>query len=135
MSLNEDERAILVQREFAKAQQFYKEAEMNASIELWDVVSNRLYYAVFHAVCALLVKSGLQVSSHKGAVLMFGRHFVQTGIFETSDGRFYSQLQSMREKSDYNCYWQTTKEDVADFLPKAAGLLARIRPLLSPYLD
>ena len=135
MSLSEEERTVMVRREYEKALQFYRQAEMNAEIELWDVVANRLYYSLFHGVCALLIRYGIQVSSHKGAVIMFGQHFVQTGKFETNDGRFYAQLQSMREKADYSCYWQVESTDLDGFLPRTKGILDKIKEHLSPYLD
>lgn len=56
MSLNEEERVILVAREYEKAQQFCKEAIGNAELGFWNVVANRLYYALFHAVSAMLIK-------------------------------------------------------------------------------
>ena len=102
MSLNEEERAIMVQHEFEKAQNFFRQAKKNATIEEWDVVANRLYYAAFHAVSALLINDGRKVGSHNGSVLTFGQYYVKTGIFTAEEGRFYSQLQTIREKADYN---------------------------------
>lgn len=55
MSLNEEERVILVAREYEKAQQFCKDIG-NAELGFWNVVANRLYYALFHAVSAMLIK-------------------------------------------------------------------------------
>ena len=52
-------------------------------MDLWDVVANRLYYAVFHAVSALLIKDGHKVNTHKGTLVMFGQNYVKTGIFPT----------------------------------------------------
>lgn len=56
MSLNEEERAILVAREYEKAQQFSMEVIGNAELGFWNVVANRLYYALFHAVSAMLIR-------------------------------------------------------------------------------
>ncbi|HJB44622.1 MAG TPA: nucleotidyltransferase domain-containing protein [Candidatus Coprenecus merdipullorum] len=78
----------------------------------WDVVANRLYYAVFHAVSALLIKDGYKVGTHKGAMLMFGQHYVRTGIFTAEESKLYSNLQMMREESDYNCVYVTTAEEM-----------------------
>lgn len=77
MGLNDEERAIMVQREYEKAEKFYQQAVANAELQIWDVVANRLYYSAFHAVSALLIKDQHKVGSHKGAVLMFGLHYVK----------------------------------------------------------
>ena len=100
MRLQEDERQIMVNLEYERACTCLKQAEGNASMGFWDVVANRLYYAVFHAVSALLIKDGYKVGTHKGAMLMFGQHYVRTGIFTAEDSKLYSNLQMMREESN-----------------------------------
>ena len=46
-------------------------AEINILIEnkLWNTAINRMYYACFYAVGALLVKNGVETSSHSGSRL------------------------------------------------------------------
>lgn len=130
MSVNEEERAILVAREYEKALSFYSQAEANAQIEIWDVVANRLYYATFHAVAALLVHDGHKVGSHKGAVLQFGLHYVQKDIFTKEEAHFYSQLQSLREKADYNITWTSDKQDLLPLMPIARSLIDKIGKMI-----
>ena len=106
------------------------QAEANAQIEIWDVVANRLYYATFHAVSALLVHDGHKVGTHKGAVLQFGLHYVEEGIFTKEEARFYSQLQSLREKADYNIVWTSSKQDLFPLLPIAKGFIEKIGKMI-----
>lgn len=134
MALNEEERAIMVQREFEKALTFYEQASKNAQMGIWDVVANRLYYSAFHAVSALLIRDQHKVGTHKGAVLMFGMHYVKTGLFSTDEARFYSQLQTLREKADYNCIWEATERDVLPMMPLAQAFLDKIKQRLEPYI-
>lgn len=134
MALTEEERTILVQREYEKAMTFYSQALKNAELGIWDVVANRLYYSAFHAVSALLIRDQHKVGTHKGAVLLFGLHYVKTGIFTADDGRFYSQLQSLREKADYNCIWEATDKDILPMMSKAKLFLERIGERLTPYI-
>lgn len=81
MTLQNEDRNNMVKLEFDRAWKIMHEAEINLANELWNVVGNRVYYAIFHGVSGLLIKNGLKVGSHKGASVMFARHFVQTGIF------------------------------------------------------
>jgi len=127
MSLNEEERKIVVSLEIDKALKLLDQAEKNAEIELWDVVANRLYYALFHGVSALLIHDHHNVSTHKGAVMMFGQYYVMTGIFSTEHGRFYSKLQTMREKADYNCNWSATEELIKPMIGPAKDFIEKIR--------
>ena len=42
------------------------------------------------------------------------------------DGRLYSQLQTIREKGDYNCVYQTSEEEVLPMITPATNLIERI---------
>lgn len=126
MSLNEEERSTLVALEYEKAQAIFSQIEGLRSLGYWDNIANRLYYALFHAVSALLIHDKHEVNTHRGVVAMFGRYYVKTGLFTLDDGRLYSQLQTMREKGDYNCFYQTTEEEVLPMIEPARSLMERI---------
>ena len=130
MSINKEERTIIVNFEIEKARRTFSEIEVLRQAGLWDNIANRLYYAAFHAVSALLINDGHQVGTHQGAVVMLHQYYVKTGILSKEDGSFYSQLQTLREKSDYNCTYYATEEDTAPriamaevFIEKVIGLI------------
>lgn len=131
MTLTSEERNIMVGLEFEKAVRFFEQAEKNAAIGEWDVVANRLYYSLFHAVSSLLIHDGHQVGSHKGAVMMFGQYYVRTGVFSAEEGRFYSQLQTMREKADYNALWQSSEESIKPVIAPVQLFIAKIKTHIS----
>lgn len=130
MRLQEDERHIMVNLEYERACACLRQAEGNASMEFWDVVANRLYYAVFHAVSALLIKDGYNVSTHKGTLVMFGQHYVKTGIFTADASSLYIKLQTMREKSDYNYVYVTTAEEMQPLLEPVREFIAKVGNLI-----
>jgi uncharacterized protein (UPF0332 family) len=131
MSLTDEERAILVNLEYEKGKSFLEQAEKIVELGYWDMVANRLYYAVFHAVSALLIKNGHKVGTHKGVVLLFGQHYIKTGIFSINEGRLYSQLQTMREKADYVCTFQTSQEEIIPMLEPARKMIEKIGGIVS----
>lgn len=55
MRINKEERKIIVGLEVEKAQRTFAEIEVLRQAGLWDNIANRLYYAAFHAVSALLL--------------------------------------------------------------------------------
>ena len=59
MSLNDEERKIMVEFEIEKAHRLIDQFPILENAKLWDTLANRVYYAVFHAVTALLIKNGL----------------------------------------------------------------------------
>ena len=46
-------------------------------------------------------------------------------------GRFYNTLQSLREKSDYNCFYDVDEQDVIDGMEKARKFIKAIESLIS----
>lgn len=71
MSLNEEERHIVVNLEAEKARKTFAETEVLRAAGLWNNLAGRLYYAAFHAVSALLIHDHHTVGTHQGAVIMF----------------------------------------------------------------
>ena len=132
MSLNDEERKTLVGLEIEKSRRTFAEIDILRQVGLWDNIANRLYYAAFHAVSALLINDGHTVGTHQGAVVMLHQHYVKTGLLSKEDGAFYSQLQTMREKADYNCTYYATEQDTApriaateSFIEKIIGLIKK----------
>ena len=131
MPLSAEDRAVIVGLELEKAYQTFREAELNAPLNLWSVVSNRLYYATYHAVIALLVSEGLQVGTHKGAQNQFGQHFVMTGKFSMDDAKLYARLLNMREKADYNCSYKTDAEEMQPYIPQVKNFIDSIKSYIN----
>ena len=130
MSLNDEERQILVNLEKEKALNTFGEMSVLRQAGLWNNIANRLYYAAFHAVSALLINDHHNIGSHQGAVIMLHQHYVKTGILSKEDGAFYSQLQTLREKSDYNCTYNATEADTAPRIEQTKQFIDKILNLI-----
>ena len=128
MSLNDEERQIIVNLEKEKALSTFAEMDILRQAGLWNNIANRLYYAAFHAVSALLINDHHNIGTHQGAVIMLHQYYVKNGLLSKEDGAFYSQLQTMREKSDYNCTYNATEEDI---VPRIARTKLFIDKILS----
>lgn len=126
MGLSNEERRILVGLELEKAESTFSQIKELQRLEYWDTIANRLYYSVFHAVTALLIHDSHPVNTHKGALALFGNFYIRTGIFSSEDGRLYSDLQMMRNNSDYNCSYNATKAEIAPMIEPAKLLIEKI---------
>ena len=130
MSLTNEERKTLVALELKKARETYEEIGILTAANRWSGAANRLYYAVFHAVNALLINDGLQVNTHKGSHATFGQHYIKTGVLSIEYGRLYNQLQTMREESDYNCVYDVEPEELLSRIEPARKLIDDIEQLI-----
>ena len=75
-----------------------------------DAVS-RAYYAVFHALRALLLSRGVEPKTHAGAIHLFNVELVRPGLFPSHDNRVVGGLQRARELADYDAAVVFTDED------------------------
>ena len=67
MSLTNEERKTLIALHIKKAHETFDEIGVLTDANKWNGASNRLYYAVFHAISALLIHDGYSIYSHKGS--------------------------------------------------------------------
>lgn len=84
------------------------------------------YYACYYAVIALLLKKDIETGTHKGVRMMFGLHFVQTGIVSKEDGRFFSDLFDRRQTGDYDDYVSFDEETVNKLFLRAETFVNKI---------
>ena len=95
------------------------------------MVANRLYYALFHAVSALLINDGHEVGTHRGAINRFSLYYVKTGLFTSEVGRLYSQLQTLREDGDYNCSIDIQQKEAEDKIDPTRQLIDKIKQYIA----
>jgi len=63
-------------------------------------VVNRLYYAMFYAVLALLQTKQLGTSKHSGVIALFDREFVKTGQVPREFSKVLHRAFELRQKGD-----------------------------------
>lgn len=66
----------------------------------WNSCINRLYYASYYAVTALLLKNKYETNTHRGVKSQFGLHFIKTEIVSKEYGKLFSDLADWRYKGD-----------------------------------
>lgn len=62
---------------------------------------NRAYYAMFYALLGLLATRQLGTSKHSGAIALFDREFVKTGLFSSDLSRALHLAFDRRQVHDY----------------------------------
>lgn len=113
-----------------RAKETILEVEVLIQNEFWNTAINRMYYACFYAVGALLVSHGIETSSHSGTRQKFGQLFVKTGKIDKELGRHYSKIFEKRQKSDYTDFFEYDEEIVLNFFPISQKFIAQIELLI-----
>ncbi|MFT4092602.1 MAG: HEPN domain-containing protein [Niabella sp.] len=86
---------------------------------------NRLYYACFYAVQAVLLKKNIKPVTHKGVQQMFGFHYVKTKEITEEHGNFFSRIFQLRQIGDYADFSEFNEEIVRAFF-KDAGIFIQV---------
>ena len=120
------EKQNLINYRLSKAKTTFQEIDLLVKNELWNTAVNRLYYACFYAINALLITKDIMPQTHGGVRLQFGLHFIKTGIIDKELGTFFSDLFDVRLTSDYDDYIDFTQSDVLEMIEPVSQLLTHI---------
>lgn len=85
-----------------RAKQDLSDAEFNYKNRRYLNANNRAYYAIFHAIKAVLATERVDFKRHKDVLAYFNQHYVKTEIFPRMISRKISQANKVREDSDYD---------------------------------
>lgn len=130
MSLSDEERRIIVDLELEKANRTYDAALIMIEKEHWESAANRLYYALFHSVNALLIHDGHQVNTHKGSHALFGMYYIKTNKLPREYSNIYQKLESIRDESDYNWAYNIVPEDILGKITTARQMMDSIAEMV-----
>jgi len=119
----------LVRYRLQRAQETLDEAALLHEKGHLNAAVNRLYYACFYAVSALLLAEGKSSSKHSGIRALFNKEWVKTGRISSEYGRFYRRLHDSRQKGDYDDFVQFEDADVAPWLQEAREFVAAVTTL------
>jgi len=112
-----------------RAHETLDEARLLADAGRWNACVNRLYYACFYAISALLAKNGLASSKHAGVRSLFNRHYVKTGKVPMELARIYNRLFERRQEGDYIDFVYFKEADVIPWISNAKLFVEHVSDL------
>ncbi|VEN75012.1 conserved hypothetical protein [Candidatus Desulfarcum epimagneticum] len=121
----------LVNYRLGRAKETIEDAKLMANAGSWNNCVNRLYYACFYAVSALLTQQGLSASKHTGVRSLFNLNFVKTGKIEKKMSRLYNDLFEKRQEGDYVDFVYFSEPQIMPLIPKAEKFIEKIKELLA----
>jgi uncharacterized protein (UPF0332 family) len=120
----------LVLYRMTRADEALEDARILARAQRWNACVNRLYYACFYAVSALLVMDGLSSSKHAGIRGLFNRQYVKTGKIPKDLARIYNDLFERRQEGDYIDFVSFRESQVLPRISEAEELIRFIATLV-----
>lgn len=105
----------LIQYRISRSKETFAEAKLLAKNDHWNAAANRLYYACYYAINALLIKNDLSFSSHNGVKVEFHKSFIKTGLFPKEYGKLFNRLFNLRQEGDYIDFQRFSRADIEPF--------------------
>ena len=135
--LTDEERKTLVANKVRRARETWAEAKGIIRSGYWYAAANRMYYACYYMVSALLLKNSVNANTHGGIIGLFGLHFIKTGIVSHEMGKFYSKLFELRQSGDYDDWNVVTEKDIKPLEPQTELFLNTLEDIIrqNGYLE
>jgi uncharacterized protein (UPF0332 family) len=130
-----EERLKVTRYWWHKAQKSMDSAHLEFSSKAYSFAINRVYYAAFYGVSALLLERRLSFKKHSGVRATFHREFIKTGLLDNKWGKFYDRLFEDRQEGDYLALIEFEHEYVKTQLDLCSQFLKKLRPLFQSHLD
>jgi uncharacterized protein (UPF0332 family) len=128
--LNDESLAALVAYRIQRSKETLLEADLLIEGKFYNAAINRLYYACYYAVIALLLKNEITAQTHQGVKQMFSMHFIATSKLNKKYSSFYSRLFNDRISGDYDDFLQYDEEMIKEIRPLAEGFISAIEAIL-----
>ena len=92
---------------------------------------NRSYYAIFHAIRAVLALEGIDFKKHTGVISYFQQHYIKTEIFERKYSDYVKEAFTIRTDSDYEDFYDVSKNDAFEQLNHARQFIAAVEEYIN----
>jgi len=118
-----------VEASLQRAEKALKAAKILLEYDELEDSASRAYYAMFHAIKALLYSKGIKSKSHKGTISLFGEHIIKRGILDREFADAVRKAFDLRQKSDYEIYTGLSEEVVKELIDKAEKLIEEAKKI------
>lgn len=125
-----DDISTLLQYRLTRSRESLASAELLIENQFYLEAINRLYYACFYAISALLLQFGLSPKTHAGARSLFNERVIRDGLLPEEFGDFYTKLFDVRHETDYADLVETDVTKSVEWLPQVKRFIDAIEQLV-----
>ena len=88
------------------------------------------YYAMFQAATALLTKKNIVAKSHESLIMLFGKEYLKTNIFDNNIFSFLTNARVNRRDSSYDSFATFHKKDAQIILENAEIFIQEVEKFI-----
>jgi len=125
-----DEEKTLIAYRMERAHEAIEEAKMLFDAAHLNSYVNRLYYACFYAVSALLLTKDISTSKHSYLRSLVHQEFVKKGLIPKELGKHFDLLFDSRMEGDYLDFASFKADEVKGWLKETQKFISHVETLL-----
>lgn len=125
---------VLARYRLAQSKENLEEAEALFQINKFKGSNNRAYYAIFHAIKAILALDQTDFKKHSSVIAYFNKEYISKNIFPRELGKRVSEARFFREKSDYVDFYIVTKEEAQMQIETAKLMIETAEKYINKYI-
>lgn len=110
--MREENFQSLIDYRLEQAGEALEDAELLLDAGRYRAVANRLYYACFYAVVAVLLTRRLQYSKHAAVIAFFDREFIRSGQLPKEYSRTLHRAFNERQQDDYMPFVEMDADEI-----------------------
>jgi uncharacterized protein (UPF0332 family) len=114
-----------------KSNQSLKASKLMIENNFCNEAINRLYYACFYSVTALLYKYSIEAKTHAGVRLMLHKKLVKENLINKEDASFYNNIFDYRHTIDYDDYAEIERKEAEILIKEATIFISNLNELLT----
>ena len=113
-----------------KAGEMLASAQRDMEAKDYASANNRAYYAIFHAMRAVLALDGEDYKKHSAVISRFTLNYLKTQILPREYSKIISNASLIRNRSDYEDFYICSIEDTNTLFAGAESFYTDVRTYL-----
>ena len=130
MTLNDEDRELLIHNYLEKSRTTIKKVEFLVENSEYQLAVNRIYYGIYYSLSALAIKHQYSTSKHAQLIGWFNRTFVKAGAIEKEFSKMIRKAFENRMEGDYNVFADFSKEEVEQSLKEMKIVIQALEKLI-----
>jgi uncharacterized protein (UPF0332 family) len=130
MTLNDEDRELLINNYLEKSRTTIKKVEFLIDNNEYQLAVNRIYYGIYYSLSALAIKHQYSTSKHAQLIGWFNRTFVKAGAIGKEFSKIIRKAFENRMEGDYNVFADFSKEEVEQSLKEMKIVIQALGKLI-----
>ena len=128
--ISENDRNSLIKYRIDQAKDTIELAKFLIDSNRLIIAVNRIYYGLYYAVTALVIKNQFETSKHAQLIGWFNKEYIASGILDKKYGKILRNAYQNRTKGDYDAFVSFDKEEVVEMCNEMIDFVSEIDKLI-----